>query len=154
SGQRVLIMGHQVIVNCMRYLLEHLSEAEILALDRKGDVPNCGVTSYELDEAAGPKGKLVPRLVNFVSPLHEAGAPVTVDADVPAAHKPRAPGRLLLTSCPLPCHAPSLLTPCVIGPCRSMMNQMTRRGAAVRWSSPAAVRWEARPSSPARRPCA
>ncbi len=88
SGQRVLIMGHQVIVNCMRYLLEHLDEAQILALDRKGDVPNCGVTSYELDETAAPKGKLVPRLVNFVSPLRQAGAPVTVEADVPAAPKP------------------------------------------------------------------
>ena len=88
SGQRVLIMGHQVIVNCMRYLLEHLDEAQILAMDREGDVPNCGVTSYELDESLGPKGKLLPQLINFVSPLREAGAPVTVEADVPAAPKP------------------------------------------------------------------
>lgn len=88
SGQRVLIMGHQVIVNCMRYLLEHLDEAQILAMDREGDVPNCGVTSYELDDSIPPKGKLVPRLINFVSPLQTAGAPVTVEADVPAAPKP------------------------------------------------------------------
>lgn len=88
AGDRVLIMGHQVIVNCMRYLLEHLDEHQILTMDRQGDVPNCGVTSYELDPHAHPKGKLVPHLVNFVSPLREAGAPVTVEADVPAAPKP------------------------------------------------------------------
>lgn len=88
SGDRVLIMGHQVIVNCMRYLLEHLDEAQILELDRQADVPNCGVTSYQLDVSEHPRGKLVPQLINFVSPLREAGAPVTVEADVPAAPKP------------------------------------------------------------------
>src|SRR5213595_825962 len=35
GGQRVLIVGHQVIVNCMRYLVECLDEAQILAIDRR-----------------------------------------------------------------------------------------------------------------------
>ena len=85
--ERVLIVAHQVTVNCMRYLLERLDEAQILEIDRLGDVPNCGVTSYEFDAAAGSHGKLVRRLENFVSPLREAGAPVTSEPDVPAAPK-------------------------------------------------------------------
>ena len=46
---RVLIVAHQVIVNCFRYLLECLDEAQILDIDREADVPNCGVTEYALD---------------------------------------------------------------------------------------------------------
>src|SRR5436190_695466 len=47
--ERVLIVAHQVTVNCFRYLLERLSEAEIMAIDRQADVPNCGITSYAFD---------------------------------------------------------------------------------------------------------
>jgi broad specificity phosphatase PhoE len=87
-SERVLIVAHQVIVNCLRYLLERMNEEEILAIDRESDVPNCSVTSYEFDSAQGRNGKLVLRMVNFVAPLKEAGAPVTAEADVPAAPKP------------------------------------------------------------------
>jgi len=86
-GDRVLIVAHQVIVNCFRYLIERLDEASILAFDRAGDVPNCSVTSYAFDPEAGKRGKLVLRLVNFVAPLEATGTPVTVSKDVPAAPK-------------------------------------------------------------------
>ena len=86
-GDRVLVVAHQVIVNCLRYLLERLDEERILAIDRLGDVPNCGITSYEFDPHAGRRGKLVLRLENFVSPLREAGAPVTAEPDLPVAPK-------------------------------------------------------------------
>jgi broad specificity phosphatase PhoE len=85
GSQRVLVVGHQVIVNCMRYLIECMDEAQILAIDKRADVPNCGVTSYEYDERSDA---LAPDLVNFVAPLRQAGAPVTVAADEPAAAKP------------------------------------------------------------------
>ncbi len=85
--ERVLVVAHQVTVNCFRYLLERLSESEILQFDRQADVPNCGVTSYEYDPALGRHGKLAPRLVNFVSPLAQAGAVVTDEPDVPMAPK-------------------------------------------------------------------
>jgi broad specificity phosphatase PhoE len=85
AGQRVLVVAHQVIVNCMRYLLENLDEDEILHIDRQGDVPNCAVTSYRVDPAR-PDMRL--DLVNFLAPLHEAGAPVTAEPDAPAAPKP------------------------------------------------------------------
>jgi broad specificity phosphatase PhoE len=86
-GDRVLVVAHQVIVNCLRYLLERLDEERILAIDRLGDVPNCGVTSYRFDANAGRRGKLVLQLENFVSPLREAGAPVTAAPDLPVAAK-------------------------------------------------------------------
>jgi broad specificity phosphatase PhoE len=82
GAQRVLMVGHQVIVNCMRYLIECMDEAQILTLDRRGDVPNCGVTSYEYD--AG-RDELVADLVNFVAPLRQAGAPVTSAPDAAVA---------------------------------------------------------------------
>ena len=85
--ERVLIVSHQVIVNCMRYLLERLDEEAILAIDRAADVPNCAVTSYEFDETHGRRGKLVPKLVNFVAPLDDAATPVTSEPDRPAAPK-------------------------------------------------------------------
>jgi broad specificity phosphatase PhoE len=87
SGERVLMVAHQVTVNCMRYLLERLSEGEILAIDRQADVPNCGITSYAFDASLGKHGKLAPRLVNFVAPLVQEGAAVTVERDVPVAPK-------------------------------------------------------------------
>ena len=85
--ERMLIVGHQVTVNCLRYLLERMTEQQILAIDRAADVPNCSVTSYEFDRDAGRNGKLMPRLVNFVAPLTEAGAAVTAEPDIPAAPK-------------------------------------------------------------------
>jgi len=86
-GERVLLVAHQVIVNCLRYLLERMSEEQILAIDNEADVPNCSVTSYEFDPNAGRAGKLLPRLVNFVAPLEEAGTSITAAPDVPGAPK-------------------------------------------------------------------
>ncbi|NHZ78667.1 histidine phosphatase family protein [Massilia sp. CCM 8695] len=85
--ERVLIVGHQVTVNCFRYLFERLDEAAILAFDRAGDVPNCSVTSYSFDPTQGKHGKLGLQLTNFVAPLEAAGTPVTAQKDVPAAPK-------------------------------------------------------------------
>jgi broad specificity phosphatase PhoE len=87
-GDRVLIVAHQVIVNCFRYLLERMDEDAILAIDRAGDVPNCAVTSYAFDAGAGKRGKLLLQQANFVAPLTDSGTPVTAKPDVPAAPKP------------------------------------------------------------------
>ena len=85
GGERVLVVAHQVIVNCMRYLIENLDEAQILAIDKLGDVPNCAVTSYRLDATSSA---LRLELENFVAPLLRTGTPVTVEPDAPAAAKP------------------------------------------------------------------
>jgi probable phosphoglycerate mutase len=85
SGRRVLILSHQVVVLCMRYLLENLTEEQILAIDRKGDVANCAVTEYRFEPGLGPHGGLVLERYNFITPLEEAGEPVTAEPDLNAA---------------------------------------------------------------------
>ena len=81
--ERVLIVCHAVVVMCFRYLLERMTEEQILEIDWTDEVANCSVTSYEYDPHAGKrgKGKLVLRLYNFVAPLEEAGETVTTQPD-------------------------------------------------------------------------
>ena len=85
--ERVIIVSHQVVVTCFRYLFERLDERQVLEHDRADIIANCSVTSYEFDPACGRNGKLVPKLAGFVAPLVEAGAPVTADKDVQTAPK-------------------------------------------------------------------
>ena len=85
--ERVLIVSHQVVVNCFRYLLERMTEEQILTLDREQDVANCSITSYEFDSRLGRRGKLALRLFNFVAPLEEAGEEITTKPDAPVATK-------------------------------------------------------------------
>jgi probable phosphoglycerate mutase len=80
ADKRILIITHQVVVLCLRYLIEGLDEAEILAIDRVGDVANCAVTEYRRKEDRG----LVLQRYNFTTPL-AAGAAVTTAPDKKAA---------------------------------------------------------------------
>ena len=50
-----MIVAHQVVVLCLRYILENLSEAEILAIDKQGDVANCAITEYRFDPDGRPR---------------------------------------------------------------------------------------------------
>ena len=81
SGKRVLILTHQVVVLCMRYLLENLTEREILEIDRQGDVANCAITEYRVDPNQRESGGLVLERYNFAAPLEVQGAPVTTEPD-------------------------------------------------------------------------
>lgn len=94
-GSRVLIVAHQVVVLCLRYLIEDMTEQQVLAIDHENDVANCGVTEYRLvprgetdgadadSSLAGESLELVT--YNFVAPLEDEGTPVTAQPDVPAA---------------------------------------------------------------------
>ncbi|MET3839069.1 histidine phosphatase family protein [Bradyrhizobium sp. OAE829] len=84
GGKPVLIVAHQVVVLCMRYLLENMDEKEILAIDAEGDVANCAVTEYVFDEEKDG-GSLVLTKYNFVAPLEREGAPVTSSPDANVA---------------------------------------------------------------------
>ena len=85
SQRRVLVVSHQVVVLCMRYLIENLSEDEILAIDREGDVANCSVTEYRFDPGKGKDGGLALERYNFTVPLESAGTPVTSEPDARVA---------------------------------------------------------------------
>ncbi len=82
AGQDVLIVSHQVVVLCLRYLLERLSEQEILAIDREGDVANCSITEYHFVDGPRRGGDLVLQRYNFVAPLEQHGAEVTAEPPV------------------------------------------------------------------------
>ncbi|MDP9110147.1 MAG: histidine phosphatase family protein, partial [Candidatus Eremiobacteraeota bacterium] len=78
AGERVLIVTHQVVILCLRYILEGLSELQLLEVDRAAEVANCSLTAY-----AGTPGDDAMRLLtyNFVAPLEKEGAPVTSSPD-------------------------------------------------------------------------
>ncbi|WP_256926701.1 histidine phosphatase family protein [Sphingomonas sp. TZW2008] len=84
AGRRVLIVAHQVVVLCLRYILEKLDESEILAIDRAGNVANCSVTDYAF-VADRHTGGLKLQRYNFVIPGDGAGVPVTAAPDTPVA---------------------------------------------------------------------
>jgi len=84
SRERVLLVSHTVVVLCFRYLLERMTEEQILAIDRAVEVANCSVTAYRFDPALGRRGKLVLELFNYVAPLEEAGEKVTKEPDIRA----------------------------------------------------------------------
>jgi probable phosphoglycerate mutase len=87
ANDRVLIVCHQVVVLCLRYLLECMSEEQILAIDAEEEVANCSVTSYLFNSRRGSQGKMELDRYNFVAPLEAAGAPVTSRPDKPAGVK-------------------------------------------------------------------
>ncbi len=85
AQRRVLVVGHQVVVLCMRYLIENMTEEDILRIDREGDVANCSVTEYRFDETMGKDGGLRLHRYNFTVPLEEEGTPVTSEPDAKVA---------------------------------------------------------------------
>ena len=81
AGRRVMIFTHQVVVLCLRYIIEGLNEAEILAIDRAGDVANCAISDYVYDRSHGRNGGLVLRCYNVTAPMEEEATPVTREPD-------------------------------------------------------------------------
>lgn len=82
--RRVVVVCHQVVVLCFRYILEELDEAEILNIDRQAEILNCGIASYDFDHDA--RGVCVPELSqwNYGAPLEEQGAAKTSAPDAMA----------------------------------------------------------------------
>jgi broad specificity phosphatase PhoE len=81
EGKPVMIVAHQVVVLCMRYILEGLTEEEILAIDREADVSNCGVTEYRWCEDESGDGKLKLASYNLTAPLEAEHTEVTREPD-------------------------------------------------------------------------
>ena len=85
--RRVLVVCHQVVVLCMRYILEELDEAQILAIDKQAEVLNCGICAYEFEPDAD--GLCVPKLAlwNHDTPLEAEGAAKTSAPDAMAGSR-------------------------------------------------------------------
>jgi 2,3-bisphosphoglycerate-dependent phosphoglycerate mutase len=87
ADRRVLIVCHQVVVLCLRYILEEMDEAQVLAIDKQGAVLNCGICAYDFEP---DDAKLcVPKLVcyNLAAPLVEEDAPITSEPDAMVASR-------------------------------------------------------------------
>ena len=80
EGERVLLVAHQVVVLLVRYVLEQMTEAEILTIDRQADVANCSVTGYRRQD-----GRLVLEAYNLVDHLERSSADITAQPDAPRA---------------------------------------------------------------------
>jgi len=81
ADRRVIIFTHQVVVLCLRYIIEGMTEADILAIDRTGDVANCAITDYRFDPDAGRSGTLVLARYNVTAPMDEEATPITTAPD-------------------------------------------------------------------------
>jgi broad specificity phosphatase PhoE len=83
GGENVLVVAHEVVVFCLRYIIENMDEAEILSIDASGDVPNCAVTEYRFDPGAvAGNGGLVRSLWADTSALKQAGTEITEARDL------------------------------------------------------------------------
>jgi broad specificity phosphatase PhoE len=78
-GKHVVVVAHQAVILLFRYVLEGLTEEDVLTIDADADVANTAVTSYEGD------GVAVPKLSVFNDASHLPAALRTARPDVPAA---------------------------------------------------------------------
>lgn len=81
AGQRVMIVAHECVIFCLRYVLEELDEPGILAIDAAGDIANCALTEYR--HVAG-RGLVLSRF-NDTTPLDAGAAQITRDPEPIAA---------------------------------------------------------------------
>jgi broad specificity phosphatase PhoE len=77
AGRPVMIVAHQVVVLCLRYIIEKMDEATILAVDKHGDVANCSVTEYRFDPQAPGDGGLTLVRYNATAPVAEEATVTT-----------------------------------------------------------------------------
>ena len=87
AGKRVLVVGHQVVVMCLRYILEELTEEELMALNRTGELLNCGISAFDFDTQDRRFGKPKLALWNLGAPMEQAGAEQTSAPDIMAGSR-------------------------------------------------------------------
>ena len=80
ANRRVLIVCHQVVVLCMRYILEELTEQEILGIDKQSEILNCGICCFDFEPQ---ELACVPKLTiwNHGAPMEQDAAPITSEPD-------------------------------------------------------------------------
>jgi broad specificity phosphatase PhoE len=81
DGERLVCVAHQAVIMVFRYVLEELTEQQLLQIDRHEQVANASVTRYQLAD----DGSF--RLVDFNGVAHLEDlqdAPVTEENDVPS----------------------------------------------------------------------
>ena len=82
-----MIVAHQVVVLCLRYIIEGLTEEEILAIDAEGDVANCSITEYCFAETEEGDGEMKLLRYNVIAPMVADKTPVTSNPDAIAGSR-------------------------------------------------------------------
>jgi broad specificity phosphatase PhoE len=82
-GERVMVVAHQVVIHMLQYVLQNLTEDEVLHLSRGRDLANCSVTTFAAERGQPDSMRLVG--VDDLGALVDDGAPVTHEPDVAVA---------------------------------------------------------------------
>jgi broad specificity phosphatase PhoE len=77
---RVLLVGHEAIVLLLRYLLETLTEADLMTIAKANSIANCSITTWQRDA----HGRLAIVDFNRVDHLHAQGTAPTQEDEVVA----------------------------------------------------------------------
>lgn len=77
AGERLLVVTHQAVIMVFRYLLERMSEHEVLDIDAREQIANCAVTRYE----RAVDGGLALVAFNDTEAVAEHGENVTEEDD-------------------------------------------------------------------------
>lgn len=77
DGERLLVVAHQAVIMVFRYVLEELSEQELLTVDREEQVANASLTRYAVDHT----GELRLVAFNDVDHLVDEREDVTEEPD-------------------------------------------------------------------------
>ena len=82
ADRRVLVVAHQVVIMCARYILDELTEAQIMEIGKSGEILNCGIAAYDFKR--GVKGLCAPELAlwNHGAPMEQEGTPTTAEPDM------------------------------------------------------------------------
>ena len=80
EGERVWLFTHQAVIMSFRYVLEGVTEAELLHIDKEVPVPNCSITTYR----HSPDG---PVLERFGATDHLEGRETTVTREAAGSER-------------------------------------------------------------------
>jgi broad specificity phosphatase PhoE len=83
ADERVMVVTHQAVIMLFRYVLESMTEAEVLEIDGREQVANAAVSRYELDSS----GRLALQSFNEIEHLSEFDEPVTDEPDAATVHR-------------------------------------------------------------------
>jgi broad specificity phosphatase PhoE len=82
AKERVLVVAHQVVVFMFCYVLEDLTETEVLELDRRTTLANCSITTFVSSRRQNRMSRVE---FNSLAALARTPAPVTKEPDTQVA---------------------------------------------------------------------
>ena len=81
ADKRVVVVAHQVVVLCMRYILDELTEGQIMAIDKQAEILNCGICAYDFEPNQASLCAPKLSLWNHGAPMEQDGTEKTAEPD-------------------------------------------------------------------------